>query len=243
MTERIISRREAREQGLKRYFTGKVCPSGHIVERFVSNGACVGCLRMWEETADKNARRDSQRKWYHANKKKISNRRSELYQENPEKYKSAAKRFYYQNPEKFRERSVNYGKRNPEKIRQRNADNYIANIEFNKLRSREWFYSNPEKASEQRARRRSREYAVEGNYTGTELKNLYHRQKGKCIYCFKKITLKPKQKETCHADHIYPISRGGTNDIKNIQLVCKKCNLTKHAKDPFQFALENGRLL
>lgn len=38
----IISRKEAAARGLKRYFSGKPCPHGHLAERFVSHG-CVEC--------------------------------------------------------------------------------------------------------------------------------------------------------------------------------------------------------
>ncbi len=43
MNEQIISRAEAKARGLKHYFTGKQCPNGHIVERYVTNGCCLGC--------------------------------------------------------------------------------------------------------------------------------------------------------------------------------------------------------
>lgn len=39
----IISRKEAKEKGLKRYFTGKPCKRGHITERMVSTLTCVAC--------------------------------------------------------------------------------------------------------------------------------------------------------------------------------------------------------
>ena len=42
----IILKEEATEQGLKRYFTGKVCRNGHIEERRTSDGSCVGCTRL-----------------------------------------------------------------------------------------------------------------------------------------------------------------------------------------------------
>jgi hypothetical protein len=40
----IISREEAKAQGLTRYFTGKPCRNGHLAERYVGgNTPCVVC--------------------------------------------------------------------------------------------------------------------------------------------------------------------------------------------------------
>ena len=39
----ITSRKEAKSLGTKRYYTGKPCPRGHIVERFTCNGNCTLC--------------------------------------------------------------------------------------------------------------------------------------------------------------------------------------------------------
>jgi len=38
-----ISRAEARVLGLKRFYTGQPCKFGHLVERLVSNKACIAC--------------------------------------------------------------------------------------------------------------------------------------------------------------------------------------------------------
>jgi len=43
MADRVISRAEARAQGLKRYFTGELCANGHIAERKVAGRQCVKC--------------------------------------------------------------------------------------------------------------------------------------------------------------------------------------------------------
>ena len=40
----LISREDARAQGLKQYFTGEPCKHGHIAPRFVSTGGCKECL-------------------------------------------------------------------------------------------------------------------------------------------------------------------------------------------------------
>jgi 5-methylcytosine-specific restriction endonuclease McrA len=56
-----------------------------------------------------------------------------------------------------------------------------------------------------------------------ELKNKYDMQKGICPYSGRHLVLS----ENAHVDHIVPKSRGGTNDISNLQWVYSKCNLAK----------------
>lgn len=43
---KIISKAEARDAGLTRYFTGKPCKHGHIAEYLVSSGQCLSCARV-----------------------------------------------------------------------------------------------------------------------------------------------------------------------------------------------------
>lgn len=40
----IISRKEAKSQGLKKYYTGKSCKNNHMAERYTESGACYGCI-------------------------------------------------------------------------------------------------------------------------------------------------------------------------------------------------------
>lgn len=39
----VITRADAKAAGLTRYFSGKACPHGHVVERMVSTYACCAC--------------------------------------------------------------------------------------------------------------------------------------------------------------------------------------------------------
>lgn len=43
-TMKLISRQEAIDKKLTRYFTGKPCKHGHIAERLLSNRTCIDCL-------------------------------------------------------------------------------------------------------------------------------------------------------------------------------------------------------
>lgn len=52
--------------------------------------------------------------------------------------------------------------------------------------------------------------------------DVWQRDGGKCIEC--------GSKEKLEYDHIIPISKGGANTVRNIQLLCENCNRTKSAK-------------
>lgn len=45
---------------------------------------------------------------------------------------------------------------------------------------------------------------------------------GRCVAC--------NTTEDLQVDHIMPVSRGGTNDIANLQMLCRDCNASKRDK-------------
>lgn len=57
-------------------------------------------------------------------------------------------------------------------------------------------------------------------------------QNHRCYWCCSLLTNKPY-----HIDHILPRKRGGSDDISNLRLSCRSCNLRKSAKLPMDFAL------
>ncbi len=95
----------------------------------------------------------------------------------------------------------------------------------------------PEKMAADRAKRRARLAAAAGTYDASDVAAIFALQKGKCAYCRKKLGT------AYDVDHIIPLSRGGTNERKNIQITCPKCNGSKGAKHPIDFAQRIGRLV
>ena len=54
------------------------------------------------------------------------------------------------------------------------------------------------------------------------LKKLLHKYNFKCVHC--------QTKENLTIDHKIPVSKGGSDNIRNLQILCKSCNSKKGAK-------------
>jgi len=79
----IITRQEAKERGLKRYFTGKPCPHGHVVERITNEAKCSKCeLERTRKYREANPKKYCvySRKFRDANREKIRERRRKYRQ-------------------------------------------------------------------------------------------------------------------------------------------------------------------
>lgn len=102
----------------------------------------------------------------------------------------------------------------------------------NRRRRRE----HPERFRALDAARRARVLNAGPSYTPDELRAQFEAQKGTCHWCHKKVG---KRRSSWHADHVIPLTAGGTNDISNIVVSCARCNLQKNKQMPWEFA---GRL-
>jgi len=55
---------------------------------------------------------------------------------------------------------------------------------------------------------------------------IFKRDKYRCIECGN-----GKKQSTLHIDHIIPISKGGTDELDNLQTLCETCNLGKNIRN------------
>lgn len=214
----IVTCAEAKAQGLKRYFPGSKCRRmGHVSERFTSTGNCIACVYAAVAAYSK------------AHPEKSAARQAQYRQRHPERplaYRQA-------NKEKLNERGKVWKRANPDKVRANTRKWHKAHPQVVK----NWRKANPEAWRAQVQTRKALMANAEGRHTGAELKALMEQQRGRCAYCRKSI------KTRYSVDHIEPLSRGGSNWITNIQLLCQSCNSAKQDADPVEYARRIGLLI
>lgn len=157
-------------------------------------------------------------------------------------------------PSRKAQQSEYYKKRrqeNQDELHARDRAAYYANHAASVARAAAWRAQNPEKvkaaAEKWRKNNQAKRTAAQrnrnararqgGKHTAEDIADITRMQRGRCGYCQVKLGKK------YHVDHITALSRGGTNDRRNLQILCVDCNQAKNAKDPIVFAQELGRLL
>jgi len=119
----VVSRSEAKERGMIRYFKGKPCSHGHVAQRVVANGECIQCTR--------ERQRERKRNRYHTDpdfRERERERMRERWRTDPavrerhrERQREWHRQQYYTNPE-YRER-----KRKRDRERQR-SEKFLADL-------------------------------------------------------------------------------------------------------------------
>lgn len=207
-------------------------------------------LRRAKARRDKNpeAVKCAQKK-YRASER-CREKRRELYAKNPEKFIATSMLWRSKNKEILAAYMSQWASQNREHINKRRKERRLTDpsirerekaaahrdIEKRRETARNWYRKNPQKKLAHN-RNRAAKLRGAGSHTEQDVVDRLVWQRGKCGYCRRRLSV------NFHVDHINPIIRGGSNKPRNIQILCKTCNLQKNAQVPEEFARKRGLLL
>ena len=167
---------------------------------------------------------ESSRKWYRNNSKTHLERTNRWRNEHKEEVEENRKELYCSDPEKYRDKRRKQYARNQAKEIERAKRYQAAHPEETKERKRRWYEGNQDRNRDYSHKRRAKVRNVEcGHFTDKEFDELCEATGNKCLCC-------GRTDVQLTADHIIPLGPPHSDEISNIQPLCKSCNSRKGTK-------------
>lgn len=167
---------------------------------------CFACTRARKKAARQTgigveAARVRNAAWREANKDRKAQYAKEWLAENRDRHRTTARAYRAKNIEKVRARE-----------REQNKRPHIRALRYMHVNLR-----------------RAREASARGEFTLEEWESLKTLYGHRCLRCGRREDVSSRSTKLT-IDHVVPLSRGGTNELANIQPLCGFCNTSKGAK-------------
>jgi len=167
----------------------------------------------------------------------VKSRAQQYRREHPEQYAEydrvranlpqrveARRKYQEEHIEEISEYKKRWSAENEDSVRASKRKHYELNRDEIIARSKKWGEDNPEKVRQNKAnnsrKRRAAKHASPSNFTAEVFKGLCDAYGNRCLAC-------GDTEAVLEADHVVPLTRGGSNDIGNIQPLCGTCNRKK----------------
>jgi hypothetical protein len=237
----LITRSEAKEQGLKKFFTGVPCPSGHVAERYVGNNQCFACRSARYESNREEAA-EYARRYREENRERLAEFDKAKYRANVAQRKEYARQYEQKNraavTERHRQwRAANkdalaearrkYFEANKDRILESRRKKRIENSQQIVAKVRRWREANPDKKRAAHAHRRARKkkavppwFGEFDQFVWIEAADLARRRRATTGLKWE-------------ADHMIPLMAdlaSGLHVAANCQVIPAKLNGAKHNK-------------
>jgi 5-methylcytosine-specific restriction endonuclease McrA len=136
----------------------------------------------------------------------------------------ARRKYQVEHKEELSEYKKRWAAENEESVSASKRKHYELNRNQIIARSKKWVEDNPEKVRQAKTnnlrKRRAARHTSPGSFTAEEFEALCDAYGNKCLACGDTEAL-------LEADHIVPLTRGGTDEISNIQPLCGSCTRKK----------------
>lgn len=150
----------------------------------------------------------------------------------------AHRKYNAEHAEEIAERLRKYLLTHREERAERSRRYYAEHPDEEAERSRKYRAEHPEEIAAKDRNRRALEANATGTHTAADVQAQYERQHGKCFWRKVNPECAVSLNGGHHVDHVIPLAgdRTSSNGLENIVLSCPRCNGSKHAKDPMDWA-------
>lgn len=150
--------------------------------------------------------------------------RKSNYRANPEKFRELSRSWNQKNPEKNQARALQWYKDFPDKVKERVKKWKKENPEKVKVGRQKYDQLHPDSVLEKMHRRRAKRInVVGGHFTEKEWSDLLDAYGHRCLCC-------GRNDVALERDHVIPLGPPHSDEITNIQPLCRSCNASKGAK-------------
>ena len=162
------------------------------------------------------------RAYHHRNKQKVNASRRALWQKDEMRQMKSAIQ------------SKGWREKNRDAMKQLLHQWYENNKAYHRECGKKWVEEHKDQARLYYRRHSSNRRAAARNshssYTLQDILNLKKAQRGKCYWC------RNNYGPSFEIDHVWPLSKGGSNGPENIVIACKPCNRKKRNLTPSEWA-------
>lgn len=165
--------------------------------------------------------------YYEINKDKIRAKHRDYARSHKEDQKKRHLAWYNKNKEKKQKQNKEWARNNPKRFKEIVSEWAKNNSSKRNVSTKKWKNSVKGKiaVSEYNRKTKIKRKNIHGYHSAQQWADLKRNHNYMCVCCWK---IEPLIKLT--RDHIVPVSKGGTDDISNIQPLCQSCNSRKKTK-------------
>ncbi len=169
--------------------------------------------------------------------KRISLQKKQWYQKNATRQKEKMRKNYEDNKQAYIDRARLWALKNPDKVKQLKQNWQLNNKEYlkewkkqNPNWEKEWRINNVDKTRQYSRQSRIKRRLLLKNVASESytLEQIFIRDEGMCMLCFTPVIIDIDEiKYRPSIDHVIPLSKGGDDTLKNVQLAHFGCNSRK----------------
>jgi len=182
--------------------------------------------------------KERKRNWYLRNREHILNERKEYRETKQQQIATYMQQWRADNKDDIATKHAEWYVLNKETVKTRERQRYQTNKETipgylhlyyeahaDAIKARVKLWQQSPQGQVAASHKRANRAKASGSHTAMEWMNLKESYGNKCLKCGT-----PELERPLTQDHVIPLSKGGSNDISNIQPLCRKCNGQKGVK-------------